>query len=129
MSDQYCSNLWRGISGTTAVIVSIEKDLSDSRCVHAKSLTTVSSGISKTFATSRIAERLRQLVEIHPIRAYDEVLSQTVSIGVAGFPDEAQALEALIERADQALYAAKRAGRNRVVRWSDAVVHSASSHG
>jgi len=65
-----------------------------------------------------IAQRLKQLVEVHPIRAYDELLSQTVSIGVAGFPEDAKTLEALIERADQALYAAKRAGRNRVVRWS-----------
>jgi diguanylate cyclase (GGDEF)-like protein len=66
-----------------------------------------------------IAQRLKQLVEVHPIRAYDELLTQTISIGVAGFPDHAQTLEALIERADQALYAAKRAGRNRVVRWSE----------
>ncbi|MBI3330864.1 MAG: GGDEF domain-containing protein [Candidatus Omnitrophica bacterium] len=62
-----------------------------------------------------IAERLRQLVEVHPIRAYDELLAQTVSIGMAGFPAHATTLEALIERADQALYAAKRGGRNRVV--------------
>ena len=66
-----------------------------------------------------ITERLRQLVEVHPVRAYDELLTQTVSIGLAGFPDDARSLEALIERADQALYAAKHAGRNRVVRWSD----------
>ena len=65
-----------------------------------------------------IAQRLKQLVEIHPIRAYDELLTQTVSVGVAGFPKDAQTLETLIERADQALYAAKRAGRNRVVPWS-----------
>lgn len=65
-----------------------------------------------------ITERLRQLVEIHPIRAYDELLTQTISIGVAAFPDHAQTLEQLIERADQALYAAKRAGRNRVVSWA-----------
>ncbi len=68
-----------------------------------------------------IAERLRQLVDIHPIRAYDELLTQTVSIGLAGFPAHAQTLEALIERADQALYAAKRAGRNRVVVWSESL--------
>ena len=66
-----------------------------------------------------IAQRLRQLVEVHPIRAYDEVLMQTISIGVAEFPSHAQALETLIERADQALYAAKRAGRNCVVAWDE----------
>ena len=66
-----------------------------------------------------ITERLRQLVEIHPIRAYDELLSQTISVGVAAVPGDAQELEALIERSDQALYAAKRAGRNTIVRYSD----------
>jgi len=66
-----------------------------------------------------VAQRLKQLVEVHPIRAYDELLSQTISIGLAAFPEHGQTLEALIERADQALYAAKHAGRNRVVRWSE----------
>ena len=65
-----------------------------------------------------IAQRLKQLVEVHPIRAYDELLSQTISIGVAGFPEDAKTLEEFIERADQALYAAKRAGRNQVLRWT-----------
>ena len=66
-----------------------------------------------------IAERLRQLVEAHQIRAYDETLSQTVSLGIAGFPEDGQTLEDLIARADEALYAAKHAGRNQVVRWKE----------
>jgi diguanylate cyclase (GGDEF)-like protein len=65
-----------------------------------------------------IAKRLQQLVEVHPIRAYDELLRQTISAGVVAFPAHAQTLETLIERADRALYAAKRAGRNRVVPWN-----------
>ncbi|MBI3996269.1 MAG: GGDEF domain-containing protein [Candidatus Omnitrophica bacterium] len=68
-----------------------------------------------------IADRLRQLVEVHPIRAYDELLSQTISVGVAEFPQDGETVEALIERADQALYEAKRQGRDRVVRWTDAI--------
>lgn len=66
-----------------------------------------------------IAQRLRQLVDVHPIRAYDELLSQTISVGMAGFPAHGQTLEQLVDRADEALYAAKRAGRNRVVLWSE----------
>ena len=66
-----------------------------------------------------VAQRLKQLVEVHHIRAYDEVLTQTISIGVAAFPAHAQTLEALIERADQALYEAKRAGRNCVAIWAE----------
>jgi diguanylate cyclase (GGDEF)-like protein len=65
-----------------------------------------------------IARRLRQLVELHPIRAYDELLRQTVSIGVACFPEDGDSLQALIDRADAALYAAKRAGRNQIMRWA-----------
>ena len=66
-----------------------------------------------------IAQRLAQLVAVHPIRAYDELLTQTVSMGLAAFPDHGDTLETLIERADQALYAAKQAGRNRVVVYSE----------
>jgi len=65
-----------------------------------------------------VAERLRQLVEVQPIRAYDETLSQTVSIGLACFPEDGHTLQELIDHSDHALYAAKRAGRNRVMRWS-----------
>ena len=65
-----------------------------------------------------VAERLRQMIEVQPIRAFDETLQQTVSMGVACFPEDGQELQELIDRADAALYAAKQAGRNRVVRWS-----------
>ena len=65
-----------------------------------------------------VAERIRQLVEVHPIRAYDEVLTQSVSMGLACFPDDGKGLQELIEHADEALYAAKRGGRNRVMKWA-----------
>ncbi len=68
-----------------------------------------------------ITQRLKQLVELHSIRAYDELLTQTISMGLATFPRHGETVEALIERADAALYAAKHAGRNRVVPWSPSV--------
>lgn len=43
----------------------------------------------------------------------------SVSIGVASFPLHARYPEQLIELADEALYDAKRSGRNRVVLWDD----------
>ena len=42
-------------------------------------------------------------------------LSITVSLGLACFPEDANSKRALIERADQALYQAKRSGKNCVV--------------
>jgi diguanylate cyclase (GGDEF)-like protein len=62
-----------------------------------------------------VAERIRQAVEQQPIPTEAGALEQTVSIGVATYPQDAATLEALIARADEALYAAKRGGRNRVM--------------
>ncbi len=60
------------------------------------------------------AERIRQAVEKAVIRAYDAEVQITLSIGVSTYPHNAEAIEGLIEKADSALYTAKRDGRNRV---------------
>jgi diguanylate cyclase (GGDEF)-like protein len=60
------------------------------------------------------AERIRQNIEKKNILLYDEKLKATVSIGIAMYPDQADTLEALIEKADAALYRAKEEGRNRI---------------
>lgn len=61
-----------------------------------------------------LAERLRVVVAKHPFqRPGGDPLSVTVSIGVATFPEIKEKRD-LIEAADQALYRAKEAGRNRV---------------
>jgi diguanylate cyclase (GGDEF)-like protein len=60
------------------------------------------------------AERIRLAVSQRAIRAYDEELRVTISIGVSLFPANSAALEGLIESADRALYAAKEQGRNKV---------------
>ncbi len=44
----------------------------------------------------------------------------TVSIGVATYPDDGITLKSLLERADKALYQAKKSGRNRVCKFDEA---------
>jgi diguanylate cyclase (GGDEF)-like protein len=62
------------------------------------------------------AEELRQEVARLAL-AYDgrAMGSITVSAGVAMYPDHAKTADALLRRADEALYAAKEGGRNRAV--------------
>lgn len=60
------------------------------------------------------AERIRHSLESRHIRAYDEDLKVTISVGVSVFPSHGRDIHELIDKADQALYWAKQAGRNRV---------------
>ncbi|MYZ46673.1 PleD family two-component system response regulator [Propylenella binzhouense] len=63
-----------------------------------------------------IADRLRRDVEQLAFAARGGIsLPVTVSIGVAEFHGGTESVDSLVRRADQALYAAKRQGRNRVV--------------
>lgn len=67
---------------------------------------------------SDIAERVRQFVEITPVRAQGESGEQeipvTISIGLA-LLEFADTSDAVLNRADKALYEAKEGGRNKVV--------------
>lgn len=61
-----------------------------------------------------VGERIRKAVENHTIKAYDESVRITVSLGISSFPENSKSLDELIENADKALYEAKEEGRNRV---------------
>jgi diguanylate cyclase (GGDEF)-like protein len=72
-------------------------------------------------AAVAVAERLRALVASRPV-AYDGAhIACTISAGVAVCDGDAPGLDGLMKRADQALYAAKAAGRDRVERWRPAL--------
>ena len=64
---------------------------------------------------SAIAERLRRNVASTPLIAVADSLCASVSIGVATASAETSGISDLMKAADQALYCAKRGGRNRVV--------------
>ena len=61
------------------------------------------------------AERLREFVGEQKVENDAQVIQVTISIGVATSPEDGVEPEALVEKADAALYQAKRDGRNRVV--------------
>ena len=63
-----------------------------------------------------VAERLRQRLEAQAfeVSGHDQPLPITASLGVATTTDPMETADNLLARADAALYAAKRGGRNRV---------------
>ncbi len=64
------------------------------------------------------AEIFRKTVAEKKLTFAEKPIMITVSIGVAELTEEMSDFEVLMNRADNALYAAKRSGRNRVVRES-----------
>ncbi len=63
-----------------------------------------------------VAERIRKVVEEHKFYLINgQVIKITVSIGVAVYPDTVNDINKIVEKADSALYEAKRTGRNKVV--------------
>jgi len=80
-------------------------------------------GATKAVA-SRQAENIRRAVETHPFKhaARQPLSAVTISGGVASFPEDARNSVALLRAADQALYEAKAAGRNRIVTASPTYV-------
>jgi diguanylate cyclase (GGDEF)-like protein len=63
---------------------------------------------------ARIAERVRAGFENVGVEISEQQIGATVSIGTATAAADKHAVEWLIARADAALYAAKKSGRNRV---------------
>jgi diguanylate cyclase (GGDEF)-like protein/PAS domain S-box-containing protein len=62
----------------------------------------------------KVADSLLRVFQ-EPLWLGEVELSVTVSIGIAVYPDDANESETLTRLSDEALYAAKRAGRNRAV--------------
>jgi diguanylate cyclase (GGDEF)-like protein len=65
-----------------------------------------------------VAERMRRAVEEHAFPLEDPG-GITISLGVSTFPRNGEDSQTLIRAADQALYVAKRRGRNQVLTYRD----------
>ena len=64
-----------------------------------------------------VAEKIRAKVEETKISLPGTVLQKTISIGVSEYPSDADTFWQVVKYADVALYEAKNAGRNRVIRF------------
>ncbi len=60
------------------------------------------------------AEHLRQAIAVQPFRIGEVELSVTCSFGLVSQGGDTATVEQMLKRADEALYQAKRAGRNRI---------------
>ncbi|MBE0528058.1 MAG: diguanylate cyclase, partial [Thermoleophilia bacterium] len=69
-------------------------------------------------AALAVAERIRERIRAAGLSAAGVPL--TVSIGLAGYPDDADRREDLLNKADSAMYLAKRRGRDQVASFDDA---------
>ena len=66
-----------------------------------------------------LAERIRVEIEQEPFQSAKGPFNATLSLGVASYPEDGTQKADLIAHADQCLYAAKHAGRNRTVCYSE----------
>lgn len=68
----------------------------------------------KKRAALEVGETIRALVAGHRFEKDGVVVRPTISIGVSAYPDDGASAEVLLRHADQALYRAKKTGRDRV---------------
>ena len=64
-----------------------------------------------------VAMRIREAVAATPLDAAGNSIAGSVSIGIASYPKDGQTLDAILGRADRAMYVAKQRGRNGVVKF------------
>jgi len=74
-----------------------------------------------------VAERLRQTIEASHIGGGNGGKPLTVSVGICTAPQHASTYEELVRRADDAMYASKREGRNRCTLWHEALLEQQGS--
>jgi diguanylate cyclase (GGDEF)-like protein len=66
-----------------------------------------------------LVEKARKKVAQQAIKVSDSTITVTISCGLSPLLDKNEPLEALMKRADQALYNAKSTGKNKTITWKD----------
>jgi len=67
-----------------------------------------------------VAERIRDAIASAPLDLDGKQVACSVSIGIAAHPANGNTLDAVVARADRAMYEAKKSGRNRVAQFESA---------
>jgi len=81
-----------------------------------------------TNAAFEVAERVRKRVEAYDYPGQEKPVKVTISLGIASFPKHSQERLDLIKKADQALYASKKGGRNRATVFSEEMTANPLKH-
>ena len=76
---------------------------------------------TNTSVATKVLERCRAAIEAQRLAIDSYKIPITASFGLAGYPDDGSTPETLISNADDALYAAKSTGRNRIIDYSSVV--------
>ena len=88
--------------------------------------TVILSEIDDAASVGRVAENiLRKLAA--PFQLGGETSYVSASMGITLYPDDATGVEDLLKNADQAMYVAKNAGRNRLSYFTPALEHTAQT--
>ncbi len=66
---------------------------------------------------SNLAERIRKEVEKKEVKAFFETVKVTISAGISSYPLTTSSIDELIEQADDALYEAKKSGKNKIITY------------
>lgn len=74
----------------------------------------------------QVAERLTAEFKATQVRFQGETIQLSASIGIACLPEHGHQLDMLLSKADQAMYASKRQGNNRVTPYTDALEATAT---
>ena len=62
----------------------------------------------------KLGDKIRERIASHHFDKEGVIVQPTLSIGLSAFPEDGQTADILLAKADEALYRAKRAGRDRV---------------